>query len=364
MADYTIFGSDRQLDAGAFTPDDTITFVGTLGKDFLLGGGGEGMSTFLGTAGNDLYGVGPIDFTQPDWFLTYTVVDYSRARSAVYVDMIFDGGTRTFVDENGETRTVAILGTARDGLGGRDSFAALADSAPLFGEVISSILEVVGSRFADTLIGNSVAEMHGGAGNDRIFGAFLFGDAGNDRIFVRSAGDYGSYVEGGTGNDRIFASAFKDVGLLGNEGNDFIDAGAGDDFLDGGVGADTLVSGSGNDTINPDVEVFQSDPSQPRDRACDVIRVTRADLGAYTDTVLLNAFEEDRDQIHFRDAVKGGRDFHVDQEPDTIFPEITNTVLQIDQDGDGLGDDTPDTDDYFLVVRSADLSLHDGYVLT
>lgn len=76
--------------------------------------------------------------------------------------------------------------------------------------------------------------------------------------------------------------------MTGNEGNDYVD---------GGVGKDVLVSGSGSDTINPDVEFFQKAPNQARDGARDVILVTKADLGDYTDVVLSRAFEAGRDQI-------------------------------------------------------------------
>lgn len=66
--EHLILGRNRQLDPGTYTPNydalefDVATFVGTAGRDTSLGGGGEVFTFFLGSAGNDLYGV--VDFTE------------------------------------------------------------------------------------------------------------------------------------------------------------------------------------------------------------------------------------------------------------------------------------------------------------
>lgn len=278
MADYTITGSNRQLIPGTFTEEDTVTFVGTKGKDTLIGGGGEWLTTFKGTAGNDLYGIGEL------FSLAY--VDYGSARRAVCVDLTRAGGTRTFTDQDGEQRTVEILGRATDGLGSVDIFT-LNPSWELFGlGKISSIFGVYGSRFNDWMVGGNFSELHGGHGNDTIWAGTAFGGAGKDRLYAVSSGDFSTYLSGGdgddclygtndidfrlaggAGNDRIFARGGNDLDLRGEAGNDFIDGGAGDDFIDGGVGKDVLVSGAGNDIINPDVEFFQANSGQARDGA-------------------------------------------------------------------------------------------------
>jgi hypothetical protein len=107
-----------------------------------------------------------------------------------------------------------------------------------------------------------------------------------------------------------------------------------------------------------------------------VIRVTRKDVGEVADVVLSRAFEEDRDQIRFAEAVRDGAAFRVLQEAQSFNPDtgrllrsddqadLVNTVLQIDQNRDCFGDGAPDASDYFLVVLDADLSLHNGYLLT
>lgn len=386
VTDHLYFGNNRLAPPGSYTADwdtgevDSVTFKGTEGRDTLLGGGGEFAAIFIGTRGNDLYG-GGLALGDEEAFY-YGVVDYSGARSSVVVNMDLRG-SRTFTDETGEVRTVSIVGRAlKDGFGGHDDFM----EGTAFGGGYSSVTTVIGSRFADTMVGQTFDGLHGGRGDDHLAGnalyggrgrdilignapegssVVLFGEEGDDWIFgTDGPGRTDVYLVGGAGDDRIFAGAGDDTFLMGDEGDDWIDAGAGDDFVDGGVGKDVILSGAGNDVINPDVEYFQSDPTQPRDGARDVILVTRADLGAYRDRILFNAFEEGRDQIRFGDAVRGGKDFRVYQEDDTAHPGRVNTILQIDRNGDGFGEGAADVSDYFLVAQGADLSLHHGYLLT
>lgn len=407
VTDHLVPGSNVQIPPGTYVPNwdtheyDAVTFKGTTGRDTLFGGGGEFFAFFLGTAGDDLYGA----FTETE----LGFVDYSGAKRGVRIDLTYTG-SQTFTDADGAARTVDILGKARDGFGGTDYFA---DSSVYPG---SGVYGFFGSSHRDVMIADPEEfwghEFYGGAGNDLLIdggiqqggdgndrliggwdnygeagndvligGTWQYGGDGNDRLVVRFTED-GSYSDGGAGNDfllgtdfinwliggagndRIFAKGGNDEYVTGDAGNDYVDGGAGDDFIDGGVGCDVLVSGSGNDTINPDVEFFQEDPDQPTDGVRDVIRVTRDDLGAYRDRVLFGAFEEGIDEIRFGDAVRGGVDYRVYTEPSTVAGRV-NTVLRIDHDGDGFGvDDTPDTDDYFLTVAGAELSLHDGYLLT
>lgn len=432
--EHVVRGRSVQLAPGTYVADyrngvlDSVTFSGTTRGDTLFGGGGEAFAFFMGTRGNDLYGTA----TRSDPFSTaYT--DYSHARTGVSVNMDYHG-VRTFTDAGGKIETIAIIGKANDGLGGTDYFAASAQEGHIG---FSSIAGIFGSAHRDVMIGDaafyggggndfliSSSFASGGTGNDRLVGRVkegeswillsgdegndvilgaeapsndLSGDAGNDRIFAGSRGNQYLYggkgddfmlgsdnadmmLTGQAGNDRILAGGGNDATLFGGKGNDFIDAGAGNDFAQGGVGADVLLSGAGNDIINPDVEFFQKDASQARDGARDVIRVTKADLGDFTDVVVSRAFEEDRDQIRFAEVVKDGTPFRVYHEdrsfnPDTgrlwHYPDrapdradIENTVLQIDQNHNGFGDVTPDKKDYFLVVIDADLSLHRGDLLT
>ncbi len=189
------------------------------------------------------------------------------------------------------------------------------------------------------------------------------GDEGNDLIIGTDFVDF--RLSGGAGDDWIFGRGGVDPrgdlfreNLFGGDGDDFIDGGEGDDRIHGGDGADVLLSGAGNDIFDYE---FRTDPD---DDARDIIRVTRADLGAYRDEVFFGLFEEGVDQIRFRDAVRGGLDFPIYQEEIATIPGRVNTILQIDWNDDGFGGDFARRPDYFLVVRGADLSQHDGFLLT
>ncbi len=82
--------------------------------------------------------------------------------------------------------------------------------------------------------------LHGGSGNDTIYGInhtdMISGGLGNDRIIARSGDDT---VFGGSGNDDLF----------GQNGNDLIFGGAGNDEILGGNASDTLIGDQGDDTI-------------------------------------------------------------------------------------------------------------------
>jgi Ca2+-binding RTX toxin-like protein len=387
MAVITIPGSNRFLLPASYTYDDELTFLGTRGNDILFGGGGELYTIFRGTPGDDLYGVGDDAFS-------ITIADYRRAPGSVYVNLSIEGGQRRSVDEHGDTRTVALLGMARDGFGDTDWFAA----SP-FGDGESAVTSVYGSRFDDTMISTGFAEFFGGAGNDRLTGFWLHGGAGNDVLISApkeepadywppshlrgGAGDDflwatrydGDRLSGGSGNDRIFARGGDDVYVTGEAGDDYVDGGSGNDFIDGGKGSDILVSGEGSDIINPDVEYFQLRPNQARDQAKDTIIVSRDDLGDDTDYVLSRSFEAGRDEVNFHAAVWRGPDYRIFHQNLSINPDTgqlydsndlagrRNTVLQIDQNGDGFGARQPDTADYFLIIVDADLSIEAKYTL-
>nr|CAD6596238.1 hypothetical protein RKHAN_00247 [Rhizobium sp. Khangiran2] len=82
-----------------------------------------------------------------------------------------------------------------------------------------------------------------GSGDDAIYGM-----GGNDLLDGGSGTDF---IDGGDGNDTIDGGNDSDV-LLGGAGNDTIDGGRGNDILIGGSGADTLRGGNGDDLLIAD----------------------------------------------------------------------------------------------------------------
>jgi Ca2+-binding RTX toxin-like protein len=172
--------------------DDSL--LGEAGHDFLFGDagndriwGGDGNDIFVGGAGADnLAGGTGIDTAR-----------YEGSLAAIYINL--------------------AANTAQGG-----------DAE---GDALSSIENVIGSRFNDTLSGDgTVNTLSGGGGTDT-----LDGGAGDDTL---DGGEGDDSLVGGLGNDVLRGGAGNDR-LWGSEGNDVLMSGAGTDILAGGAGIDT-----------------------------------------------------------------------------------------------------------------------------
>ncbi|SMR83585.1 Ca2+-binding protein, RTX toxin-related, partial [Aliiroseovarius halocynthiae] len=225
------------------------TVSGTSGNDTLEGNDGrdtlkglDGDDTLMWSGGGDLFSGG----TGAD------TVSYANAISGVLVNL-----------QTGETDLAA------------------------FGDQFSSVENLVGSNFNDTLVGDAGDNhLSGGGGDDILRGGdgadVLAGGAGLDRVsyatstqgvaislldgtgadgdtFVSIEGVIGSsyaddlvgnndrnHLNGGGGSDTLRGLAGNDV-LFGERGDDMLLGGAGDDSLIGGEGNDTLIGGDGAD---------------------------------------------------------------------------------------------------------------------
>jgi Ca2+-binding RTX toxin-like protein len=249
------YGGNDTLKGGA--GDDVL--AGNDGNDILQGGDGD--DYILGGAGNDTIDGGAGN----DW------AAYEDAAAGVKVDLNLTGTQNT-------------VGAGTDKL--------------------TSIENVYGSAFNDTLTGNAEANMLvGGEGNDAVGGGkgddTLWGSAGNDTL---DGGDGDDYMVGGAGDDvikggagwdwssyedatagvtvdlnkttaqntggggtdtltgveHLYGTAFNDVltgdaqdnYLWGDAGDDKLVGGAGDDHLSGGAGANIIDGGDGFDTVD------------------------------------------------------------------------------------------------------------------
>lgn len=176
--------------SGSFGND---VLAGGNGNDFLNGGedndnlfGGDGNDTLRGNSGtNVLNGNNGID-----------TADYSFSSGPVIVNL--------------------LSGTA--------SGPGFSDTLIFVGPSVSSIENLIGSDFDDTLNGDDGTSnvLFGGFGDD-----VLYGSQGNDTLY------------GGSGNDS----------LDGGNGTDRLEGGLGNDTFTGGIDADTFVLGGGADTI-------------------------------------------------------------------------------------------------------------------
>ncbi|WP_173510843.1 calcium-binding protein [Sinorhizobium psoraleae] len=219
-------------------------FRGTQFADILTGSAVD--EEFMGLGGRDtINGGGGID--------------------AVRYDRDVDRGGNAGVNVNLTT------GVAKDGFGSQDT--------------LTSIEDVRGTIFADTIVGSSAANfLRGGAGNDSINGAGgsdeMRGGQGNDTYFVNSTGDIvDESADGGAGADtvRSFISfnlssatavrgSVEHLALLGtsnisgtgnslnnilsgNSGNNGLNGAAGNDLINGGLGNDSLTGSTGLDTF-------------------------------------------------------------------------------------------------------------------
>jgi hypothetical protein len=117
-------------------------------------------------------------------------------------------------------------GTATDGWGGTDT--------------LRNIMGVVGSSYADTLIGNGSSNVFEGRG-------------GNDTITGGGGGDFAAYRDSASGVTVNLLNGTASDGWGGTDTLSGINGVYGSTYADsltGGAGNDTFVGGAGNDTIN------------------------------------------------------------------------------------------------------------------
>lgn len=108
---------------------------------------------------------------------------------------------------------------------------------------VDGLIDLQGNDGDDILFGSHLGDdrLHGGAGNDRIFGL-----GGDDYI---QAGNGTNFVAGGEGNDRIYGAGGGIDTLHGEDGDDIISARSGNDLLFGGAGEDLLIGSTGVDVL-------------------------------------------------------------------------------------------------------------------
>jgi len=197
--------------AGSDTISNFENLTGSAFNDTLTGDSGN--NTLSGGTGNDVMngGTGTAD-----------VVTYSDATSGVTVNLTTLTGQNT-------------------GGAGTDT--------------ITNVEGIIGSGFADTLTGDTAANVFdAGAGADLLLSGVgadtVTGGAGADAI---AGGADGDTLTGGTENDQLWGEAGTDT-LIGSEGDDNLYGGAGNDALQGGAGSDTYYfgRGDGTDTITDD----------------------------------------------------------------------------------------------------------------
>ncbi|KQV43355.1 MULTISPECIES: calcium-binding protein [unclassified Rhizobium] len=293
------------------------TLIGGLGADKLLGGAGTDIASYVNaTAGVIASLVSPAGNSGEAKGDTYSSIE--GLSGSKFVDkLVGDGNGNVLYGlagndnlDGGAGNDVLIGGLGADTLigGAGTDTASYADAAKgvvanlakpslntndALGDTFSSIENLTGSRFGDTLTGNAGVNvllggdgadvLNGAAGNDRLDGGAgddvligglgadtLIGGAGidtasyadaakgvianlaNSKVNTNDAlGDTFSFIENLTGSnyaDTLTGDANANM-LVGGAGADVLNGAAGNDTLYGGAGADDLYGGGGKDVF-------------------------------------------------------------------------------------------------------------------
>jgi Ca2+-binding RTX toxin-like protein len=293
--DYLLGGAGSDLLNGN---DDNDRLEGGAGGDILIGGGGEDTAIYdqssAGINVNLRFGIAGLENpfgseASGDTLDSIEDVEGSRFNDVItgsdVANDLFGGLGNDLLDGGKGADDL-------DGGAGLDTVSYLASSAGVTvqlddaslhihslalggdadGDVLTSIEDLSGSNFDDSLTGNSGFNLiHGNGGNDRIFGLggidHLVGDDGDDEL---AGGTDNDQLEGGSGND----------GLYGGDGNDVLNGGAGADMIDGGDGIDLATFA---DNAHP-VRVILGEPGT-QGQATSTIPASRGRL-TETDTLI------------------------------------------------------------------------------
>ena len=263
-------------DVNGVTFDLTGTFAETLlggvGDDVILQVGAEDIEVY-GSVGNDRFDLGGgTDLI--DGGAGSDTVDYSRSNEAVDVDL--EAGTAAGGHAQGDSLTSVenITGSAFD-----DTLAGDAGRNTLTGGDGDDVL--LGRAGDDVFLGGAGADqIDGGEGSDTVDYS-----ANSSAVEVRLH-DMGAYAQGGDANwdaltsiENVIGSAFNDT-LEGGSGANIFDGRGGNDTITGGGGADTVFFGfgDGRDTVDAAGGTLSVIFRQPV-RAEDVVfRVSNGDL--------------------------------------------------------------------------------------
>ena len=330
----TLTGNDENNSLYGNNGDDLLS--GNGGNDWIRGGAGT--DTLNGGAGNDTL-IGGTGADILDGGEGRDKADYRYSDAAVNVNLAANTASGGDAEGDSFSSIENIVGSAfNDTLTGND------ENNSLYGNNGDDLLSGNGGN--DWMRGGAGTDtLNGGAGNDTLIGGtgadILDGRDGRDKadyrysdaaVNVNLAANTasGGNAEGDTFSsiENIGGSAFNDT-LTGNDEDNSLYGNDGDDILSGGAGRDYIQTGNGNDTI-----VFNTalDAATNRD--------TISDFTTGQDTLLL-------DNSVFSALVDEGvlsvDNFRLNAtgvavaEHDYILYNTTTGVLSYDADGNGIG---------------------------
>ena len=302
-AGITVDKTDRESGTvdGATVGHDTFTNIEiVVGSDYAdtFNGSSED-DDFTGNGGADIFNGGDGNDT-----VVYQKEQYGpNGGSSHGVIVNLSSSDATGVSADGIAPTTVLAHTAIDSFDSVDQ--------------LNSIEKIVGTAFADTLIGDGgYNHLEGGSGDDT-----LIGNGGHDELL------------GGAGNDTIY----------GGDDNDFINPGSGNDTIIGGDG------GNNYDTLAYFQVGWEGDAAITQGINVDVASGTAIDAWGDTDTYsgieeflgtsFVDTFIGDNSGSTFvgmagNDSFTGGTDDRIDYHHETAFDGGTHGVIA------NLSDDT------------------------
>jgi Ca2+-binding RTX toxin-like protein len=292
--DDKLYGDDKDFPGRNPTEGGNDDIFGGTGNDYIDAGygndrvwAGDGNDTLIGGAGNDTLNGG----------LGIDTASYQNATAAINVNL--------------------STGTANDGQGGTDT--------------LTSIEQVVGSNFNDTLIGGSgIDTLNGGLGIDTA-------SYQNATAAVNVNLSTGTATDGQGGTDtlisieRVIGSNFNDT-LIGGVGNDSLNGGAGNDTLNGGAGNDTASYQNATAAVNVNLSTgIATDGQGGTDTLISIERV----IGSkFNDTLIGGAGNETLEGGSGNDTLNGGSG------NDSLYLGLNDNAADIINYASGHGTDT------------------------
>ncbi|MFM9848914.1 MAG: calcium-binding protein [Hyphomicrobiaceae bacterium] len=261
---YELAKANNTWDAAnlVFNGNDTLNgwsgddnFGGSQGSDTLNGGdgndtlrGGSGGDQLNGGNGSDWADYSGADNNPVTANLANPLVNTGQAQNDQYSSIENLAGTRFGDTLIGNTEDNWIAGgqgnDTLDGGAGNDTADYFNDRHYVAGTGVTVSLAVAGAQNTGGAGTDDLANfenLRGTAFADSLTGSgianVLSGEGGNDSLV------------GGVGNDTLLGGSGND-NMVGNQDNDSIVGGAGDDYAHGGAGNDTLIGEDGNDRLD------------------------------------------------------------------------------------------------------------------
>ncbi len=322
-------GETTLINSGTITSTSGKAIQTEDGNDVILNTGTiVGNVTLIG--GNDYFDNTDGVITQPERFRIDLGNGSDTFLGGAGAERIRDGNDNDLVETNGGNDTIVSSAGNDTYNGGSGSDLLDMSNAAAALEVDLGLGFVAGGSFGNKdLI--SIERVRTGDGNDTVTGSadddiirlgfgtdVAHGLDGNDRI---DGQDLNDTLNGGDGNDLLLGGA-EDDRLSGDNGNDRLIGGAGRDFLTGGNGNDRFIfldigdsgiTGAARDLIRD----FQQGNDKIDVRAIDAVLSSAGDDAfAFIGTT---AFSNTSGELRFRQTA-------------------TLTLVDLDQDGDGISD--------------------------